>query len=84
MVQRSEIVRAAEHTARRTVDEAETESRRLRHEAEDFCDQRLAQFEGILERTLGMVREGRTRFTAIPRLPPPEEPADAAFFDQDQ
>jgi vacuolar-type H+-ATPase subunit H len=86
MVQRSEVVRAAEQTARRTIEEAEDEARRLRHEAEDFCDQRLAQFEGILERTLGMVREGRTRFTAVPLLPTPEEPSDDvehSFFDQD-
>lgn len=87
MVQRSEVVRAAEHTARRTVEEADADARRLRHEAEDFCDQRLAQFEGILERTLAQVREGRTRFSAVPFLPTADEPADAAetaFFDQDR
>ena len=42
MVQRTEIVREAQHTARRTVEEARDEARRLRHEAEDYCDQKLA------------------------------------------
>jgi cell division septum initiation protein DivIVA len=52
MVQRTEVVRAAQHTARRLMEEAETEARRLRHEAEDYCDHKLAQFEIILDRTI--------------------------------
>jgi F0F1-type ATP synthase membrane subunit b/b' len=52
MVQRTEVVRTAEHTARHLVEAAEAEARRLRHEAEDYCDQRLAQFEIVLDRTL--------------------------------
>ena len=59
MVQRTEVVRAAQHTARRTVEEAEADARRLRHEAEDYCDQKLAQFEIVLERTTKMVQAGR-------------------------
>ncbi len=61
MVQRTEVVRAAQHTARRTVEEAEAESRRLRHEAEDYCDQKLAQFEIVLDRTTKTVQAGRSR-----------------------
>ena len=49
MVQRTEIVRAAEAKARRTIEEANDEARRLRLEAEDYCDQKLAQFEIILD-----------------------------------
>ena len=87
MVQRTEVVRTAQHTARTIVDEAETEARRLRHEAEDFCDQKLAQFEIVLDRTIKTVQAGRSRLVA----PLPEEPADDAergatdtvFFDQD-
>src|SRR5256885_4370008 len=33
MVQRTEVVRSAEHKARQVLEEAETEARRLRHEA---------------------------------------------------
>src|SRR3982751_6777732 len=59
MVQRTEIVRSAQQTARRTVDEAQDEARRLRHEAEDYCDQKLAAFEIVLERTSQTVGAGR-------------------------
>ncbi len=92
MVQRTEVVKAAEQRARRIVDAAEAEARRLRLECEDFCDQKLAGFEIVLERTLKMVGSGRERLNAtnLPRPPAPEEAeVDAAveesgFFDQDR
>ncbi|HZQ29424.1 MAG TPA: hypothetical protein VFA94_17135 [Acidimicrobiales bacterium] len=97
MVQRTEIVREAQHTAKRTVEEAREEALRLRHEAEDYCDQKLAAFEIVLERTLKTVQAGRDklRVTPLPRpdvgledsaLPEPGPAASAAedvFFDQD-
>jgi cell division septum initiation protein DivIVA len=61
MVQRTEVVRAAQHTARRLVEEAETEARRIRHTTEDWCDQRLAKFEIVLDRTIKTVQQGRAR-----------------------
>lgn len=61
MVQRAEVVKAAEQRARRVVDAAEAEARRLRLECEDFCDQRLASFEVVLERTLKTVAGGREK-----------------------
>jgi len=64
MVQRTEVVKAAEHRARRIVEGAEAEARRLRLECEDFCDQRLASFEIVLERTLEMVGQGRAKLQA--------------------
>jgi hypothetical protein len=88
MVQRTEVVRNAQHSARQILDEAETESRRLRHEAEDFCDQKLAQFEIVLDRTLRTVQAGRSRLQSVPLLD--DEPApglvggEPEFFDQDQ
>jgi cell division septum initiation protein DivIVA len=86
MVQRTEVVRSAEHRARQVIDDAEAEARRLRHEAEDFCDQKLAQFEIVLDRTLRTVQAGRTRLQAAP-LPQeeggPELPSSGGFFDQD-
>jgi cell division septum initiation protein DivIVA len=85
MVQRTEVVRNAQHTARQVVDDAEGEARRLKHEAEDFCDQKLAQFEIVLDRTIRTVQAGRSRLQAA--LPEEEErPASAGepeFFDQD-
>ena len=71
MVQRQEIVREATHTAQRLVDEAREEASRLRLEAEDYCDQKLAAFEIVLERTQKTVAAGRERLRIIPL------PADA-------
>ncbi len=91
MVARTEVVKAAESRARRIVDNAEAESRRLKHEAEDFCDQRLASFEAVLEKTLKVVTDGRSRLQGDPLSelvaeasppPPPEEPV-GGFYDQD-
>ncbi|MDQ1439070.1 MAG: hypothetical protein QOK43_2699 [Acidimicrobiaceae bacterium] len=91
MVQRTEIVREAQHTAKRTVEQARDEALRLRHEAEDYCDQKLASFEIVLERTTKTVQAGREKLRVTP-LPAPssgdvsglaEEPVDDAFFDQD-
>jgi vacuolar-type H+-ATPase subunit H len=64
MVQRTEVVKSAEHRARRIVDGAEAEARRLRLECEDFCDQKLAGFEIVLERTLKLVGSGREKLQA--------------------
>jgi cell division septum initiation protein DivIVA len=89
MVQRTEVVKASELRSRRILEAAESESRRLRHECEDFCDQKLASFEIVLERTQRMVQAGREKLQG-PLLVTEEkaaEPADdeeQGFFDQDQ
>jgi cell division septum initiation protein DivIVA len=87
MVQRTEVVKAAEQRARQTVDAAEEEARRLRLECEDYCDQRLASFEIILERTLKTVAAGRVKLQGNPltgeTAAVPPEPEDSGFFDQD-
>ncbi|HEV2766147.1 MAG TPA: hypothetical protein VGV63_00390 [Acidimicrobiales bacterium] len=72
MVQRTEVVREAQAVARRTVEEAEVQARRLRHQAEDFCDQKLAQFEIVLDRTVKTVQAGRARL----QVALPEEDVD--------
>jgi F0F1-type ATP synthase membrane subunit b/b' len=97
MVQRAEVVKAAEGRARRIVDTAEVEARRLRNECEDYCDQRLASFEIVLERTMKMVAAGRAKLqgslntgevAAVAgevvdvREDPPEAPPP--MFDQDE
>ncbi len=61
MVRKTEVVKAAEARARSVVDQADAESRRLKLEAEDFCDQRLASFEIVLERTMKVVNAGRLK-----------------------
>jgi cell division septum initiation protein DivIVA len=91
MVQRTEVVKAAEGRARKIQDVAEANARRLRHECEDFCDQKLASFEIVLERTMKMVAAGREKLAGPPLVPEPP-PAEIhneldegnAFFDQDQ
>jgi dsDNA-specific endonuclease/ATPase MutS2 len=61
MVERSELVRQAHREAQRTLAQAREEASRLRHEAEDYCDQKLAAFESVLERTARTVQAGRER-----------------------
>ncbi len=97
MVQRTEIVRQAQATSRRLVEEGRDEARRLRLEAEDYCDQKLAAFEVVLDRTIKTVAAGRERLSMTP--PPVLDGPDAAiagielddtlagedaFFDQDR
>jgi hypothetical protein len=91
MVQRTEVVKAAELRARKTVDAADDEARRLKLECEDYCDQKLASFEIVLERTLKTVGAGRTKLQGnplsgeVPVIAPDEDDESAqAFFDQDQ
>jgi cell division septum initiation protein DivIVA len=91
MVQRTEVVKAAELRARQTIDAADDEARRLRLECEDYCDQKLASFEIVLERTLKTVSAGRTKLQGNPLsgespvVEPDEDDESAqAFFDQDQ
>ena len=90
MVERQEIVREARTTASRVVQDARDEATRLRLEAEDYCDQKLASFEIVLERTLKTARAGREklRSAAAPADRPDlslgdDEASTEAFFDQD-
>ena len=61
MVQRTEVVKVAEQRAYNITETAEADARRLRHEVEDFCDQKLASFEIVLERTQKLVAAGREK-----------------------
>ena len=93
IVQRTELVREAQRLSARILEEANDEARRLRHEAEDYCDQKLATFEIVLERTMKTVQAGREKLQVAPISTP--APADAGipnadlensgevFFDQD-
>ncbi len=66
MVQRTEVVRQARHQAERIVDEAEADARRMRHEADDYVDRKLASFEIVLDRTIRTVQAGRERLAVVP------------------
>ena len=66
MVQKSEVVKAAEVRARRIVEDAQSEARRLQLETEDFCDQRLASFESVLKKTQKIVADGRSKLQGDP------------------
>lgn len=96
MVQRSEVVKAAEHRGRQIVEKAETRSRQMRHEAEDFVDQKLGSFEIALERIQAQVTSGREKLQSVatPRTPDEDDLSDVEqfgahgdertdFFDQD-
>jgi hypothetical protein len=96
MVQRTEIVRESQQTARRILEDAKAEARRLRLEAEDYCDQKLAAFEVVLDRTIKTVAAGREKLsiTPTPIIDGPDTRVagidaddfggEDAFFDQDR
>ncbi len=92
MVQRTEVVRQARRQAERLVADAESEARRIRHEADDYVDRKLAAFEIVLDRTIRTVQAGRERLAVVPAAEEEEEESrlgalgpmgDEAFFDQD-
>lgn len=93
MVARTEVVRAARIEAQRIVDAADDEARRLRMEADDYCDQKLAGMEIALDRILRTVQEGRARLApaidaqadaVVEGANIGDAPqADDGFFDQD-
>ncbi len=88
MVSRAEVARQANLVAQRILDDANEEARRLRHEAEDYCDQKLAGMEIVLERITRTVRAGRDKLqAAVPSVPEPVEVPlegdEPGFFDQD-
>ncbi len=76
LVERQEVVRAAESRAQQIVDEARDEARELRRQVEDYCDQKLASFEIVLEKTARTVQQGRDKLLGTsPNGAPPAPPA---------
>jgi hypothetical protein len=87
MVQRTEVVRAAEARARQISEAADADARRLRHETEDFLDQRLASFEILLDKLNKTVHAGRSRLNIGSHrelVEEEEEDPTKGFFDQDR
>lgn len=88
MVERTEITREARRVAQRTIDDAQAQARRLRLECEDYIDQKLAEFEVVLDRTLQAVQQGRQRLQVTYAVAEEDDEdqyaaESAAFFDQD-
>lgn len=90
MVERTEVAKSAEQRAERILAEAESQSRLMRRETEDFCDARLASLEGILDRTRTVVATGRARLQGSSPIDltddvsePSIEVERAELFDQD-
>ena len=88
MVQRTEVVRAAEQRARQLNEAAEADARRLRHQTEDFLDQRLGSFEILLDKLGKTVQAGRSRLAIGAHREADEavqvDEAGRGFFDQDR
>jgi vacuolar-type H+-ATPase subunit H len=61
LVAREEVVRASAEEADRIVSDAREHARRIRLEAEDYVDAKLANFEVVLNKTLGAVERGRAK-----------------------
>lgn len=89
MVQRTELVKAAEDKARSIIADAEEQARHLKLETEDWCDQKLGAMEVVLQRTMKTVASGRARLQGAERadVAPPAAPQldelPEKFFDQD-
>src|SRR3982074_309330 len=61
----AESGREPPRVAQSLVDDSEASGRQLRHEAEDYVDQKLAAFEVVLERTMHSVQKGRERLQVV-------------------
>ncbi len=61
MVERQEVVKAAEARARQIILTARKQSNTTRRQTEEYCDNKLANFEMVLGRTASTVRKGRER-----------------------
>ena len=97
MIERTEIVRQANHVAQKIIDDANEEARNVRHEVEDYADQKLASFEIVLDRIQKTVQAGREKLQVAP-LPDVDlaeqgeqsysavegEEEPEGFFDQDR
>ena len=83
LLSRTEIVHAAEREGERIIDEAKERAAKIRVEAEDYVDQKLAAFEILLNKTLATVARGREQLRGDNKVITdpgiPAVPADGAF-----
>ena len=86
LVQRTAIVRQSEARARKVIEAANQDSRRLKSETDDFLYRRLGSFEILLDKLVKQVSEGRTRLSLVAQEPAREislESESVMLFDQD-
>jgi cell division septum initiation protein DivIVA len=92
LLSRTEIVHAANRESDRITEEARDKAAKIRAEAEDYIDQKLAAFEILLNKTLATVAKGREHLrnerppssvqAAHAGLSAPEGPFDAEEIDE--
>ena len=61
MVQRTEVVRSAERRARQLLDDAQIQTRRRRHEVDEYCERQLAQFASAVDQVQIAVQAARRK-----------------------
>lgn len=88
MVQRTEVVRTAERRARQLLDDAQIQTRRRRHEVDEYCERQLAQFASAVDQVQIAVQAARRKLgkrVATPIAPAPSgaSPASTAGFEND-
>jgi vacuolar-type H+-ATPase subunit H len=59
LASQEDVVKASIREAERILEEARAEARQIRHEAEDYMDQKLAGFEATLSRSLEQIAQIR-------------------------
>jgi cell division septum initiation protein DivIVA len=59
LLSRAEMVQAAEREAKRVVDDAQAQHDKLTHQADDYVDAKLANFEILLSKVLRTIGRGR-------------------------
>ena len=79
LISQTEVHRAAAADADRVLDEAASESRRMRLEVDDYVDTKLANFEIVLNKTLTAVLRGRDKLHGRHEM---EQLADQAYDDE--
>ncbi len=89
LLTRTEIVQAAQREADRLIEEAKDKGAKIRLEAEDYVDQKLAGFEILLNKTLATVSRGRQQLqgdlpavTVAPEAAPSTGPFNAEALHQ--
>ena len=86
MVQRTEVVRTAERRARQLLDDARIQTRRRRHEVDEYCERQLAQFASAVDQVQIAVQAARRKLgkraatpvtPSSPSVPPAQQGAGA-------
>jgi cell division septum initiation protein DivIVA len=77
LLSRNQIVHSAQLEAERLVSEATERCTKMRLEAEDYIDQKLASFETLLTKTLKVVERGREQLRGEDAVMVGEPPAAA-------